>query len=233
MKYSTFTNSFRSNSYSNKKFVLLFIFASFLSVNSFSQTSPGSWSGTRPANPSITNKMSRMYTEADGAILYTACDAPSGALQNGNLDKVVFGPAKINKDGAATQLSTVFKGAGTIYAEVMLRSSLYNYKVYMTDVSNEPTKCMNGTYDVNYLIDGKNMGILISQSPIGARESKSTVSFIIVGGGDDADMNNEDFVKLLSGLSPGPHTIKMIVWATQGDFISVDPVAMGEFTYSK
>ncbi len=216
-----------------KKIALLFTVGLLIAFNGFSQTAPGSWSGTRPSNPSITNKLSRMYTSADGPILFTTCDAPSGALQTSNLDKIVFGKAKINKDGAATQLSTSFKGTDKIYAEVMMRTSLFNYKVYMTDVSNEGTKCMNGTYDVNYIIDGKNMGTLISQSPIGAQESKSTMSLIIVGGGDDADYNNEEFIKVLNGLSPGPHTIKMVVWAVQGDFISVDPVAMGEFTYTK
>jgi len=216
-----------------KKLLLLTSAITLLFVSGNSQTTPGSWSGPRPSNPTITNKQPRLYEEKDGEILFTRCEAPAGALQTGNLDKIVFGKAAINKDGAPTQLTTSFKGADLIHACVMMRSSLYNYKVYMTDVSTEGTKCMNGTYDVNYIIDGGKLGTLISQSPIGARESKSTIAIPIIAGGDDAEMNNEEFVKELAALSPGPHKIKMIVWAVQGDFISVDPVAMGEFTYTK
>ena len=216
-----------------KKTILLFALGLLIMVNSFSQNTPGSWSGTRPVNPSITNKLSRMYVSVDGDLLYTACEAPSGALQTANLDKIVFGKAKINKDGAAAQLVTTFHPGDNIYGCVMMRSSLYNYKVYMTDASNEPTKCMSGTYDVNYTIDGKNFGTLVTQAATGAKEDKSTFSFIIAGAGDDAELNNEDFIKTLNNLPPGPHVIKMMVWAVQGDFISVDPVAMGEFTFAK
>jgi hypothetical protein len=198
-----------------------------------SSGTPGSWSGPRPMNPTITNKKSRLYTAADGQYMYTAFEAPSSDLHKNNLDKILFGKARINKDGTTAQISNTFHSGENIYGRAFMRSCMMNFKTYMTDISPEAAKCMDGNFDVNYTIDNKIFGTLMSSSLNGEMENKSTFTIITVGAGEDAEANNEDFIKELNNLPEGSHNVKLVVWATQGDFISVDPVAMGEFTFVK
>jgi hypothetical protein len=215
-----------------KKILPFLVALTVLSAGAIAQA-PTSYLSARPVNPVISNKLSRLYVPADGQLLYTETEAPASELHKSNLDKIVFAKARVNKDGDASQLSTVFKPGDPIYGRAFMRSSLLNYKVYMTEMSEEGTKCMNGMFEVNYYVDGKLGGVLMMNSMTGELESKSSFTIITVGTGEDAEMNNEDFIKVLNDLPAGNHAIKLVVWAIQGQFISVDPVAIGEFTFAK
>jgi hypothetical protein len=196
-------------------------------------TPPGSYTGPRPKNPSITNKKSRLYTAADGQFMYTETKAPSSDLHKNNFDKILFGKARIDKDGTTAQISNTFHAGENIYGRAFMRSSMSNYKTYMTSVSAEAAKNMGGNFEVNYVIDNKIYGTLMSSELSGELESASTFTIPVLGAGDDAEMTNEDFVKEMNNLPAGNHNVRLIVWSTQGDFISVDPVAIGEFQFVK
>jgi hypothetical protein len=227
-----YTTLVSNNKQAMKKLLPLILFTA-ASLAGTAQTGPTSYFAPRPVNPVITNKPSRFYTPADGELLYTKTEAPSSALHKANIDKIVFGKARINKDGDASQLTTVFHPGDAIYGRAFMQTSMSNYKVYMTEISEDPSKCMSGNFEVNYYIDGQPGSILMSSSLSGEMESKSTFTVNVIGSGDDAEMNNEDFIKVLNELPAGNHVVKLVIWATQGQFISVDPVAMGEFTFAK
>ncbi len=193
---------------------------------------PGSYHAARPVNPKIHNILPRYYAATDG-MNYTATEAPAGELQLNNFDKILFGKARIDKNGTAAQLSTTFNAGESIYGRAFMRTCMMNYKVYGTQMNTDPHKCMEGRFEVNYSIDGKDMGVFMTNSLDGELENKTTFTIIVVGTGDDAQANNEAFIQVLNNLADGSHTIRMVVWATQGQFISVDPVAIGEFTYVK
>lgn len=195
-------------------------------------TPPECWSCPRPMNPVITNKKSRIWAADAGQFMFTQFDAPSSELHKANIDKIVFGNARINKDGSTAQIKNTFKSGENIYGRAFMKTCMANYKVYMTNVTAEASKG-SGNFDVNYTIDNKIFGTLMSSSLDGEAEKWSTFTIITVGAGEDADANNEDFIKELNALPPGNHQVKLVVWASQGDFISVDPVAIGEFTFVK
>lgn len=196
-------------------------------------TPPECWTCPRPMNPVITNKKSRIYGPDAGQFMFTEFDAPSSELHKANIDKIVFGNARINKDGNASQLKTSFKPGEAIYGRAFMKTCMMNYKVYMTNVTAEASKNMEGHFDVNYTIDNKIFGTLMSSQLSNAGEKWSTFTIVTIGTGEDAEQNNEDFIKELNALPPGNHTVKLVVWSWQGDFISVDPVAIGEFTFVK
>lgn len=218
-------------------FALAFILLS--SLNGFSQqnektnntNAPTSYHSARPINPKITNNLPRHYITGDD--LYTPAEAITSDLQKNNFDKILFGKTRIDKNGGTDQLVNTFKANEGIYGRAFMRTCMMNHKVYATEGHNEPKKCMEGNFEVNYSIDGKDMGLFMSNSMSGEMEDKTTFSIVVVGKGEDAAFNNEDFIQVLNELAPGSHTIRMVVWATQGQFISVDPVAFGEFTYVK
>jgi hypothetical protein len=179
----------------------------------------------------INSLSSRLYSESDGA-LYTTAEAPSSDLHKNNLDKILFAKARVNKDGDASQLSSVFHSGEAIYGRAFMRSCMMNYKVY-GHASTGAHKCMDGRFVVNISIDGQDKGLFMTNTIDGELESKSTFTIIVLGSGDDAQANNEQFINTLNSLSAGNHTIKLVVWAIQGQFTSNEPVASGEFTYVK
>ena len=193
---------------------------------------PGSYHAARSKDAKVNNILSRYYSATDGNN-YTQSEEPSGELHKNNFDKIVFGKARIDKNAGNAQVSNTFQAGESIYGRAFMRTCMMNYKVYGTEMNTQPYKCMEGRFEVNLYVDGQDKGVFMSNSLDGELEDKTSFTIIVVGTGDDSQANNEEFIKTLNGLSTGSHTIKLVVWATQGQFISVDPVAIGEFTYVK
>ncbi|HTB32145.1 MAG TPA: hypothetical protein VK808_08975 [Bacteroidia bacterium] len=172
------------------------------------------------------------WTSADG-LKYTKDDGIQNQCQKDNPGTVLFSVRHLDPvETTPDKMAATFSISDNIYAKVLLTTCLSNYKIY---IGNTATKNGENNYFVYAYIDGVKQNYKIVDGPLGQNIlTKTMFSVVLKGEGDDASLNNPNFINSLNTLTDGNHSVKIEVWAgIENSAQSKVPIATGHFTISR
>lgn len=163
--------------------------------------------------------------------------APSGKLHAANPGRMVWANQEISM-GSQDNIRTrdTFKLTDPVFGRVFLHQSLGNTPVYSSG-GGSPSENYQFRFEFRLFIDGKEVadkfGVFKSSKLNGkAGESWTTWQFAPnpVPFDDAFKAEADAWRKVTRGLQPGKHQIRFELWGTQGQFRTLEPVSVGEFT---
>jgi len=155
-----------------------------------------------------------------------------------NIGKIVFSDQKLTLENTnESLLKTSFNLGDKIYGRIFLSNSVGNYMLYRADkgqTKEGETKNIRHGYFTIYYVDGVELTNLRGDNHDYGSQDRNT--WQIFPNGDAGDSDLEYAREKLNQLAPGPHTMKVEVWAgetssyPEADIRSIKPLASGEFT---
>ncbi|MEQ9639229.1 MAG: hypothetical protein RIM84_04325 [Alphaproteobacteria bacterium] len=158
-------------------------------------------------------------------------------LHEKNAGRIVWSKKIIGfKAQDSAKLEDTFALSDPIFGRVLLARSLGNTPIY-ADGFAEPHAMREFDYDVKLYIDGKNVPVAFGVFQQGgldgdAGQKWTTWQFAPhpVPMDDGFKRDAEPWRKATSGLAEGAHDVRFEIFATNGQFRSAAPIAVGEFT---
>lgn len=158
-------------------------------------------------------------------------------LHQKNAGRVVFAKKMIGfKAQDSAKLEDTFSLSDPIFGRVLLERSLGNTPIY-ADGFAEPQAMREFDYDVRLYINGKNVPVAFGVFQQGGLEGEAgqqwtTFQFAPhpVGMENDFKRDAEPWRKATAGLAEGAYDVRFEFFATNGQFRSAAPIAVGAFT---
>jgi hypothetical protein len=190
-----------------------------------------------PAKKEPAAPVQRNLMWPEGNINRVVSDAPSSPLHDKYVGKLVFSNQQLTPENTKEALfKNNFAIEEAIYARVYIASAVKNYVLYSGNGTGS-TGWDNpyGECSLKYSVDDKDTMYILKNFKRNDN-SRSWISwqYFISARGENAEFNEERFVKHMNSLSDGEHTIRFKLWA--GGVIdrwSIEPIATGEIKLNK
>lgn len=173
----------------------------------------------------------------EGSPYRVASDAPSSPLHDKYVGKLVFANQQLTPENTKEAL---FKGSFNIdepiYARVYIPTAVKNYVLYSDNGKGSNGWENNyGECSLQYTVDD-DQTVVVLKNFRRDKDSRGWISwqYFISATGENAEFNEERFVKHMNSLSDGEHTIKFKLWAGGiAERSSISPIATAEIKINK
>ncbi|MCX6319691.1 MAG: hypothetical protein NTW29_20600 [Bacteroidetes bacterium] len=173
----------------------------------------------------------------EGNVNRVSSDAPSSPLHDKYVRKLVFSAQQLTPENTKEPMfKTSFNIDEPIYARVYLATAVQNYILYSGNgTGTNEWDNREGECSLKYTVDDKDtVYVLKNYRRKGDTRSWITWQYFISARGENAEFNEERFVKHMNSLSDGEHTLHFKLWAGGvGDRWSIEPIATGDIKLNK
>jgi hypothetical protein len=163
----------------------------------------------------------------------------TSATHTSHAGKIVFSTQEIKfRNEDPSKFRTSFKIGEPIFGRLYFHRSMMNTTLYHTQVSDEMkpgSGAREGRWELKVYVDGENQNLDfggLAAGKVSEKAEKEWTSWQMNLAPDIEKLKErkitDNWIKVVAGLKPGTHTIKLEFYATQGQYRS-KPMAAGSF----